>query len=73
MPLDQPYNDYVVSGPSYSIQDLRPKNLVIACGKGHVSISLEDGKVTLTECTIDDGAKAFWKAVETFAPIRKSE
>jgi len=47
-----------------SIADMQPKNLVISCGKGRVSISLETGMVTFEDCTPDEAAKSFWDAVE---------
>jgi hypothetical protein len=43
-------------------------NLVISCGEpgkgGSVTISTKDGHVTLDNCAPDDGARAFWRAVE---------
>jgi hypothetical protein len=42
----------------------QPAITVPACGTGHVRISLDDGKVTLTDCTADEGARAFWDAIE---------
>lgn len=43
-------------------------NLIISCGKGQVIISMKDGKVTLKDCTADEGAKAFWDAIEKQFP-----
>jgi hypothetical protein len=47
-----------------------PISLTFSCGKGQVAISMETGKVTLTDCELDDAAKAFWKAVELIAPMK---
>ena len=52
---------------------LRPSNITFQCGAGSVSINIETGAVTLTNCTIDEGAKAFWKAVEYLAPMKIAE
>lgn len=41
----------------------RPQSMIISCGKGSVSISVDDGSVKFTDCSPDDGAKAFWKAM----------
>ena len=71
MPADLPPLISVPSEQVISIGDLQPKSLIIACGAGQVSISLRDGKVTLTNCTVDEGATAFWKAVELIAPMKK--
>jgi hypothetical protein len=39
-------------------------SLTISCGsKGSVVISTKDGSVTLNDCPVDDGARAFWEAV----------
>jgi len=51
---------------------INPQNMIISCGHGTVSISLETGKVTLMDCSLDDGALAWWKAVEQFAPMKAS-
>lgn len=48
-----------------------PTSLTFSCGKGQVAISMDTGKVTLTNCEVDDAAKSFWKAVERFAPMKK--
>jgi len=71
MPADLPPPQYYSSGPSISIADCQPRSLIIACGSGQVVISLKDGNITLTDCSVDEGAKAFWKAVELFAPMKK--
>jgi hypothetical protein len=69
MPLD---NSNIVNAPTLSIIQPYAQNLVVSCGHGgNVTISLEDGKVTLTDCSLDDGAKAWWAAVEQFAPMKK--
>lgn len=70
MPADLPNLNYPVAGV-YSFTNPQPTFLTISCGTGNVSISLNDGKVTLTNCPADDGAKAFWNAVEQFAPMKK--
>lgn len=72
MPADMPPN-YFLSVPSISMA-IQPSYLSIRCGAGGtVTVSLQDGKVTLTNCPVDEGAKAFWKAVERFAPVRKPD
>lgn len=41
----------------------------IQCGEhGNVSISLQDGSVHLERCTPDEGARAFWDAVQRTFP-----
>jgi hypothetical protein len=50
--------DLSVKFPQYTM-------LTIQCGKGSVIIHTDTGKVELTGgCTPDEGAKAFWNAVE---------
>ena len=43
-------------------------SLTISCGKGRVKIPMSTGKVELENCDLDDGAAAFWRAVETMYP-----
>ena len=69
-----PVSGYTVT-PNSSLSFINPvpSNLVIACGNGQVSISLKTGKVTLTNCPVDKGTQAFWKAVELFAATNCKE
>lgn len=53
-----------------SIYNFQPTNLTIHCGGGQVVIAFDTGKVTLNGCTLDEGAKAFWDAVERMRPAR---
>ena len=47
---------------SFSIQG--PTYLTITCGKGNVSVSMEDGSVKFDGgCEPDDAAKSFWTAI----------
>ena len=71
MPLDLPPSSYTATIPSFTMITPGAQNLIISCGKGTVNINLETGKVTLIDCALDDGAKAWWKAVEQFAPMKK--
>jgi hypothetical protein len=42
----------------------RPQFLTISCGKGSVSVSMDDGSVKFEGgCTPDDSAKSFWEAI----------
>lgn len=50
-----------VKGPTIQ----RPQFMIISCGKGNVSISMDDGSVKFTDCNPDDGAKAFWEAIRS--------
>lgn len=54
-----------------TIASFQPTNLIITYGTGSVSISMKDGSVSFHNCEVDDAAKAFWKAVEHFAPTKE--
>ncbi len=43
-------------------------DLIIQCGQGSVTISTKDGHVTLNRCSPDEGARAFWDAIERVYP-----
>lgn len=62
--------DLVSSCRIGGIDNFKVSNLMISCGGGNVSISLETGKVTFTNCTPDEAAKSFWDAVERMFPRR---
>jgi len=53
------------SGIAPAVSNSVTTHLSISCGKGSVDISSSDGKVTITDCSLDKAANAFWKAVET--------
>ena len=47
----------------------KPGSLNISCGeKGQIIISMSDGSVSYRDCTPDEGAVAFWAAVEKMFP-----
>lgn len=71
MPADLPPKYFSTVPTVSSFANAQPRSITISCGTGSVEISLKDGKVTLTNCTVDDGAEAFWKAVELLAPMKK--
>lgn len=69
--MDQPAPTPVFTIPAdqtLTLKSFEPTALTMTCGEGQVVISLKTGKVTLNNCTLDDGAKAFWKAVEHMFP-----
>lgn len=46
----------------------RAGGITISCGTGSVSINTETGQVTVTDCSLDDAARAFWRAVASIGP-----
>lgn len=65
------------TGATTTSMELNPNwqsaSISIACGKGYVSIRYGDGKVTYNDCTPDEAAKGFWKAVsENFEGARRA-
>ena len=52
------------------ISQFRATHFTIPCGTGQVIISFDTGKVEFKDCTPDEGAKAFWDAIERMYPRR---
>lgn len=50
-------------GPGSSGASTGTNNIIFAAGKGTVCIDYKTGIVTVTGCTLDEGAVAFWNAV----------
>jgi hypothetical protein len=62
MAEDGTSSPWTITGPN-GLTISRPQSLTITCGKGSVSISMDDGSVKFTDCEPDKGAQAFWEAI----------
>lgn len=56
-----------ISSDLHTIKIDPTPNIVVRCGDGQVVINMKTGTVTLENCTLDAGAKAFWDAVSRYA------
>lgn len=61
-----PSSTYTIKGSrALSIDSIQqPLFFIIACGKGSVTISMETGHAEFKDCTPNQAARQFWKAVE---------
>lgn len=63
-------SDHITIPGPLTLEPFRATSMTFACGTGQVVISFETGKVTFYGCTPDEGARAFWNAVERMFPKR---